>query len=509
MKKLTPLAKILILVVIFGGILGGLHMGGVFESIAPGPDDQTADVSGVPEGTKTINIGVVTWGGYAGGQYWNEGFKANTESKFYKDYGFLVNFKVLDDFDASRAAWKNGDVDLLWATVDAFPTEAKALSEFDPKIVFQADWSRGGDAIVARRGLNKVSDLKGKKVAVAFMTPSHSFLINLLETSGLTERDIEIKEVASAIDAASMFKSGAVDAAVVWSPDDADCVAKVKGAKVLQSTKTASHIIADVFFAKQSFIDANQRELEQLYEGWMKGAAEVTNNEDAKRKAAKILAEGLEGVDYSFCLGAINNVRLTNHGDNLAFFGRDNSYRGVTGEDLYRKMSSKYTALGYIKSTPPAWRLVNTSSIVKSANLTGADQQVEGAVKFEAPTQELETTEAISTKKVKVTFPTAGYVLDDNAKYIIDQQFVDIAKTFSNARIRIQGNTDNTGNYNKNKILSKKRAKAVADYLANSYGFDRNRFIIVGNGSDNPVADNSTNEGRSLNRRTDFELIAQ
>ena len=60
-----------------------------------------------------IRIGVVTWGGYAGGQYFNEGFEATKNSRFYKDYGFQVEFKVLDDFEASRNAFRAGEVDLL------------------------------------------------------------------------------------------------------------------------------------------------------------------------------------------------------------------------------------------------------------------------------------------------------------------------------------------------------------------------------------------------------------
>ncbi|NJO87743.1 MAG: hypothetical protein HC831_01375 [Chloroflexia bacterium] len=82
---------------------------------------------------QTIKIGVVTWGGYAGGQYFNEGFKANKNSRFYKDYGFTVEFKVMDEFNPSRAAWKADEVDLLWATIDAFTTEAGGLwNEFEP-----------------------------------------------------------------------------------------------------------------------------------------------------------------------------------------------------------------------------------------------------------------------------------------------------------------------------------------------------------------------------------------
>ncbi len=459
------------------------------------------------ESDDVIKVGVVTWGGYAGGQYFNEGFKANKNSRFYKDYGFEVEFKVLDDFDASRNAFKADDVNLLWCTIDAFPTEVEGLSDYDPQVVFQADWSRGGDAVVVKRGINSVADLKGKKVAVAAMTPSHTFLLWLLEAGDLNTKDIKIVEVPSAIDAADAFKSGTVDAAVVWSPDDADCVDKVPGAKVLQNTKNATHIIADVFLAKKSYVEQNRTKLQQLYEGWMKGAAELNSSDDAKRKAAKILADGL-GQPEDFCYDAINNVRLTTHGDNLNFFGLNKDYTGVTGEDLYNKMKKVYHDIGYAPKKVRSWRLVASRDVVPQVNLSGKEHASEVKKTFKPATKADVTKPAISTKRISITFPTGSSTLGDNAKTLIDLQFKDIAKGFANAKIRIEGNTDNTGSKATNIALSKKRAQAVADYLKVAYTMDPNRFVIVGNGPDKPVASNETQEGRAKNRRTDFQLIA-
>ena len=51
----------------------------------------------------------------------------------------------------------------------------------------------------------------------------------------------------------------------------------------------------------------------------MIGASEINNSETSKRKAAKILTDGL-GMPED-CYDAINNVRLTTHGDNKDFFG--------------------------------------------------------------------------------------------------------------------------------------------------------------------------------------------
>jgi NitT/TauT family transport system substrate-binding protein len=513
-KRLTTFSKFLITflilaVIAFAGryILNETEFGRNLANSSNQDDYEKKEGAKVDD--SVIKIGVVTWGGYAGGQYFNEGFEANTKSRFYKDYGFKVEFKILDDFDASRAAWKSDEVNLLWATIDAFPTEAAGLRDFEPQVVFQADWSRGGDAIVVRRGITKVSDLKGKKIAVAEMTPSHSFLLWLLDAGGLEVSDVEIVAQPNAIDAAQVFKSQLVDAAVVWSPDDEDCLNSVAGSRVLESTRSASHIIADVFIAKKEYVSKNQEKLRQLYEGWMIGAAEINASDASKRKAAKILADAFDGFDENMSYNAINNVRLTTHGDNQDFFKLNPKYKGVTGESLYSKMTNVYQSLGYADKDVPNWRLVANAKLVSSTNLTGAEHASEGQKEFASATESDKTKSAIATKRVSINFRTGEYKLDENAKTIIDLEFVDIAKAFANSRIRIEGNTDNVGSSSSNKKLSLKRAQSVVDYLVAAHGMPANRFIVVGNGPDKPVASNNTAEGKAKNRRTDFELVPE
>jgi len=524
-KRLTAFSKLLIVFLIIGALVFGLFQMGVLDKIVnnDGNNSNVTNVDTDRDNTNTeprrtndnrggnndiINVGVVTWGGYAGGQYFNEGFDANTKSRYYKDYGFKVNFKVLDDFDGSRKAFDNNEVDLLWCTIDAYSTEAGVRSG-DPQIVFQADWSRGGDAIVVERGIRSVADLRGKKVAVAQMTPSHSFLMWLLEAGGMTISDVTPVYFSNAIDAAAAFKNREVAAAVVWSPDDEDCVRKVPGAKILQNTRSATNIIADGFMAKKSFIQNNRQRIQQLYEGWMKGAAEINSSASSKKKAASILAQGLN-IPEADAMAAIDNVRLTTHGDNLDFFGLNTNSASVTAEELYDKTKKKYVALGgdfaEAANSAPSWRLVSNPSAVRATNLSGKQHQSEN-IRFAPVTKDEETRPAIATKQASINFRTGEFQLDGNAKRIIDLEFADIAKTFAGARIRIEGNSDNTGNYANNVTLSKKRAQAVANYLRDTYKMDANRFIVIGNGPDKPVCNENTDSCRSKNRRTDFELV--
>jgi NitT/TauT family transport system substrate-binding protein len=385
----------------------------------------------------------------------------------------------------------------------------EGLAQYDPQVVFQSDWSRGGDAIVVNRNIKKVSDLRGKKIAVAPMTPSHSFLIWLLEAGDMTTQDVKIVEVPSAIDAADAFKSNQVDAAVVWSPDDQDCVSKVAGSKILESTKNASHIIADVFIAKKEFIEKNKQQVRDLYEGWMKGAAEINSSDAKKQEAAKILADGLN-MPQDYCYNAINNVRLTTHGDNIDFFGLNPDYKGVNGEELYNKMKLKYDQLGYKTANAKSWRLLAAKELINTVNLTTPGSESEKGKVFTSANTEVKEKEALSTKQLSISFRSGEYQLDENAKQLIDVQFIPIAKAFSNSRVRIEGNTDNVGSFAANVALSKKRAQAVADYLIREHQMSSNRVIINGNGPSKPVAgceDNATEACKGKNRRTDFELV--
>ncbi len=505
-KGISPFVKFLLFAIVFGGI-AVLYLK-FKDQIAPkGKGTTTVAVEKI-KGVKPIKVCVVTWGGYAGGQYYNGGFEASTRSRYYQEKGILVQFVVIDDYQASRDAWKAGEVDLLWNTADAFPVEAGNMAPYKPKIVFQADWSRGGDVVVATRQIKSVADLRGGKVAVAFGTPSHTFLLWMLQAGGMDYQDIQPIEAPSAIDAATYFKAGRVDAAVVWSPDDQDCLSKVSGSHILKSTKDASNIIADIFYAKEDFIKTHQKELKALVEGWLIGAAEINSDPEAKEEAVKILAVGLNQPE-EFIRTAINNVRLCTYGDNVNFFNLHGDYTGVTGEDLYTKTGELYRQINMVTSDLPAWRLVTDTSILRSINLSGPMQAAEVTKKFTKVTREIASAPAFSTKALTVNFQTGSAVLDENSKTIIDIGFTDIAKTFANSRIRIEGNTDNTGSYEVNRALSLRRAKAVANYLVEEYGFDPNRFVIVGNGPDKPIADNSTDGGRAKNRRTDFQLLSE
>ena len=508
--KTLPLLIIIGLIIAVGFFgVQYLRNSGTLDSMTQGVEakkEKKAKKVRAKKGIKTIKIAVVTWGGYAGGQYFNEGFKANAESRFFKDYGFEVEFVLEEDPAKSLEMWKNDEVQLHWYTADAFSTLLSdvTLAQNDPQIIFQADWSRGGDMIVATPMVKSVADLKGKKVAVAPNTASQSLLIKALEANNMTLNDIVIVETPSAIEAGVKFQDREVDAAVVW---DETCLNEVRGSKVLTSTKDATHIIADIFFAKGSWVEDNPEIVKGLIEGWLIGNAEINTSGEAKTKASEILAKGLD-QNEDFCKSAINNVRLATFGDNRNFFKLDNSYKGIDGADVYKGMGKIYSKLGSAPSSLPKWKDIANRDALRDIDLSGSKHKAEPTFTFKKDeTGADKKKKAFASKNVTINFASGKSELGEDSKYIIDENVANILLTFGGVKVRVEGNTDNVGSRALNKKLSKARAQSVVNYLVSTYGFDRNKFVVVGNGPDKPVAKNGTPAGRAKNRRTEIKFI--
>lgn len=73
--------------------------------------------------------------------------------------------------------------------------------------------------------------------------------------------------------------------------------------------------------------------------------------------------------------------------------------------------------------------------------------------------------------------------------------------------ILIVGHTDNTGSAALNQDLSVRRAEAVKAYIG-THGVNGSRLTTTGKGFNEPIADNSTEAGRSQNRRVEIVIVA-
>jgi len=81
-----------------------------------------------------------------------------------------------------------------------------------------------------------------------------------------------------------------------------------------------------------------------------------------------------------------------------------------------------------------------------------------------------------------------------------------VLSEFEQTVVEVAGHTDSTGSNEYNQSLSERRARSVASYLQ-SQGVIPGRLITVGMGETRPVSDNSTANGRQLNRRVEITMV--
>lgn len=114
--------------------------------------------------------------------------------------------------------------------------------------------------------------------------------------------------------------------------------------------------------------------------------------------------------------------------------------------------------------------------------------------------------EAARTYTLKNVHFDVGKATLRPASYPALEELFGYLKNKESIRVEIAGHTDNTGKDSINLRLSQQRAEVIRDYLIKK-GIQAPRIVAKGYGSGEPVADNETEEGRQLNRRTEVRIL--
>ncbi|GAA4642069.1 OmpA family protein [Pontixanthobacter gangjinensis] len=104
-----------------------------------------------------------------------------------------------------------------------------------------------------------------------------------------------------------------------------------------------------------------------------------------------------------------------------------------------------------------------------------------------------------------VTFAVNSYTINTAFRDTLDR-VANSLQTYPDSLIDVYGHTDSSGSDAYNQRLSEQRAEAVANYLS-SRGVNSARIRWQGFGETAPIADNTTDSGRALNRRVEIKII--
>ncbi|MBE7927070.1 OmpA family protein [Stutzerimonas stutzeri] len=175
---------------------------------------------------------------------------------------------------------------------------------------------------------------------------------------------------------------------------------------------------------------------------------------------------------------------------------------GVTGAALGAIESSTYTGYG---------ALIGAGVAAAYCLANGTEEQTVAVVETVEPAPMAEEPEPVAEPvrvelDVKFDFDRAVVKQDSMADI---QNLADFMKQYGQTSTVVEGHTDSVGTDAYNQRLSERRANAVRDVLVNQHGLDASRVDAVGYGESRPVADNSTEEGRAINRRVEAEVEAR
>ena len=252
-----------------------------------------------------LKIALTTWIGYSP-------FYVAEGMDMYKKHGLKVTLQTFADPAMLPSAVASKAADGALMTFDQVIGAAAQGQLF--KVVMPIDYSNGGDAVLADMSIKKITDLKGKRVAYAPLSPSDFLISYALKVNGMTDKDFSpVNMTPEAIPSAMASK--AVPAGVTYEPNVSQILAMNGGSKfhVIYSSKEAPGLIADVLVFDEAHIKKNGKEISALIQSYLEGLAYMKSH---PKEASAIIGKaiGVSGKEVLEQLQGVYNIPLKEMG---------------------------------------------------------------------------------------------------------------------------------------------------------------------------------------------------
>lgn len=308
----------------------------------------SAAMSGCGKKSETIKIGTSPW-------TTNMFLYLAQDKGFFKKAGLnvqIVNFPVASD---SYNAFSSQKLDVV--TIASPDTIAPFSKGVDFKTIIVDDKSTGADGIVAKKGINSIKDLKGKKIATELYSVDHMYLLSMLDKAGLTKNDVQIVNMSTQ-DSSSAFISGKVDAAAIYDPFLSKAVSNGQGT-ILSNSKDQPNLITDSIIASGDMIKNRPQDVQKIVDTWFETVKYWQDNKD---DAETIMAKHL-GVSKKEFREMMEELHINNADDVIKLFTKSNndSYYGYTT----KKMAGFLKDAKVIDKIPDVDKMIDSSFVKK------------------------------------------------------------------------------------------------------------------------------------------------
>jgi taurine transport system substrate-binding protein len=227
---------------------------------------------------------------------------AIAEKLIEKETGKTISWRRFDSGAKAMTAVASGDIDITVA--GSSPIAAAVSRGIDIELVWILENIANAEALVVRNGsnINSPSDLKGKRLAVPFVSTTHFHTLFALHEFGLTEKDVKVLNMQpSAINSA--WKRGDIDGAFIWDPVLGEIK---KDGKVLISSATLGSwgkptfdgLVVSKKFSKNNadFVTSMIAIIAAVDESYRQNAETITTANPIVKAIAKLSGGNAEGV---------------------------------------------------------------------------------------------------------------------------------------------------------------------------------------------------------------------
>jgi OOP family OmpA-OmpF porin len=308
----------------------------------------------------------------------------------------------------------------------------------------------------------------------------------------------------------------AVDAVATWTPGDVNVATKKGGLVTIASTRQYASQMSNQTIAIKKWAYDHRTDIENMIIALAQAGDQVRSFNEAKQFAAEISTKLYQEQNAAYWLKYFNGVEekdiqglKVTLGGSAVFNLSDMANTYGLGDDKVDRYKAVYNTFGnlMVKMYPsimpsflPYEKAVDKSFLFSV--ISNHPELLQGkAIETKYAEQ---ITDAVSSKSYAIQFETGSATIKPGSYKLLDEIF-ESAVVAEGLKLGVYGHTDNKGSDDVNVPLSQKRSEAVKTYLLKK-GLKQNQIEAKGYGAEKPIADNTTEAGRSKNRRVEIVL---
>lgn len=226
-------------------------------------------------------------------------------------------------------AFRNNEIDAVALTLDEILLLLK--DGIDLKVVLVTDISLGGDAILGQPGIQTVSDLVGKRVAVESGALGAYLLTRAVELNGISLADVEVVH-QTANEHAQTFENNIAEAVIGCEPEKS--ILLKKGATVIFDSSEIPGEIVDVIAVRHEYLKKNPAAVQALLVGWFEAVNFLQNK---PIEAATIMSQRMQ-LSVDEVRDSLNGLKIPSYQENLKFLDGSSPTLITTAKKLNQVM---------------------------------------------------------------------------------------------------------------------------------------------------------------------------